>query len=340
MSSPQAEPIDVVVTWVDGNNREWLERRAAALGQVPPASAADENEQRYRDWGLFQFWFRALETNCPWVNKVFLVTAGHVPAWLDLDHPKLVVVDQDSIVPEAHQPTFNSQAVEANFHRIPELSERFIYFNDDFYVGAPLSPEFFFPGGLPYGVGIFDAMSMNDAHAHAMLNASALLNKHFDKRTVLRKNLSKWFTLRYGAEIYRNIALFPWKQLLPVIDPHLPTPILKSSMVEAFAAAKSELADTSASAFRAYENIAPIYLVNMWQLLTGKFEPRNRHKIGRYLGLGIDPVDEIVQVIEDASIPLFCLNDVAVENTEELARATYAAFTRRFPARSSFERAD
>ena len=38
---------------------------------------------------------------------------------------------------------FSSPAIEANLHRIPGLSKKFIYFNDDVFLGAPTKPEDF-----------------------------------------------------------------------------------------------------------------------------------------------------------------------------------------------------
>lgn len=336
--SSSGEKIDFVVTWVDGNDLEWLRARAEAQGKMFQPEPEDESEQRYRDWGLLKFWFRAVEAYCPWVNRVYLVTAGSVPAWLNLDSEKLVVVDQNDLLPAEHLPTFNSQAVEANFDRIPGLSEKFVYFNDDFFVCRPLEPEFFFPGGLPYGVAVFDAMSMSDGHAHAMLNVASAMNAHFDKKTVMRKNLSGWFSPRYGGELYRNAALFPWKRILPLIDPHLPTPILKSSMVEAFAAESQAIAATSRSPFRAHENIAPMYLVSMWQILKGRFTPRGRSSLGKYFGLGIDNELEILAAVEDPGLSLLCLNDVAGPRPDSLARDLSLAFERKHPCASSFEK--
>jgi len=48
-------------------------------------------------------------------------------------------------------PTFNSNAIEAHLHRIPDLSRRFLYFNDDVFLGRPVSMEdFVTPSGGQY----------------------------------------------------------------------------------------------------------------------------------------------------------------------------------------------
>ena len=54
------------------------------------------------------------------------------------------MVNHDEIFADAsHLPSFSSPAIESNLHRIPGLSRRFIYFNDDVMLGAPTYPEDF-----------------------------------------------------------------------------------------------------------------------------------------------------------------------------------------------------
>ncbi|MBQ6357217.1 MAG: capsule biosynthesis protein CapK, partial [Solobacterium sp.] len=40
-------------------------------------------DNRFKDWGLFKYWFRGVEKFAPWVNKIYFITWGHVPTWLD-----------------------------------------------------------------------------------------------------------------------------------------------------------------------------------------------------------------------------------------------------------------
>ena len=43
-------------------------------------------------------------------------------------------MDHREIIEQEYLPTFNSHVIEANLHKIPNLSEHFIYFNDDVFV--------------------------------------------------------------------------------------------------------------------------------------------------------------------------------------------------------------
>ena len=45
---------------------------------------------------------------------------------------------------KSHLPTFSSNALEGHLHRIPGLSEQFLFLNDDFIFGAPVSFDDFY----------------------------------------------------------------------------------------------------------------------------------------------------------------------------------------------------
>lgn len=97
-----AEKIDFVITWVDGSDPAWLAQRA----QYCPADQNNgSTDNRYRDWGWLPYWFRGVEQYAPWVNRVFFVTNGQCPAWLNLDHPKLRFVRHSDYIPAEYLPT-------------------------------------------------------------------------------------------------------------------------------------------------------------------------------------------------------------------------------------------
>ncbi len=125
-------PLDAVYLWTDG-------------------SAAGLSGRRFRDNGELRYSLRSLERFAPWVRTVHVVTDGHLPGWLDRKAPGLSLVSHEEIFPAGGRgrlPCCNSLAIEACLHRVPGLSRRFVYFNDDFFLGAPVSPsDFFTPEG-------------------------------------------------------------------------------------------------------------------------------------------------------------------------------------------------
>lgn len=331
------ERVDFVVSWINGADREWRAAKDEAA-QRPKNLAADANsDARFRDWGLLKYWFRAVEEFCPWVGTIFLVTPTAPPVWLNISNPRLKVITDEDIVPEAHRPSFSSHAVEANLDRIPGLSERFVYFNDDMFVGKPLGPEFFFPGGLPFGVAVPHALWSGDSHAHALLNTSEQINRSFDKRDVLRQNWRKYLSTKYGADLYRCLVLLPERSILPFLDPHLPVPLLRSNLVDAFASCASSIERASESTFRSSDDVAPINLAASWALAKGEFSPVRRSSLGRFITLGRDPESEIRDVIASRKLALYCLNDGVADTDEELHMRVLAEFEKKHPRPSSFE---
>ena len=139
------DKIDFVVTWLDSNDPSWQKEYDFYKND----GKGDKSKARFRDLNFFQYWFRSVEKYAPWVNKVFLITNGKFPDWINKDNPKLVLVKHEDYMPKFFLPTFNSCAIELHMHRIKGLSENFVYFNDDILLNAPVKPDYYFKNGLP-----------------------------------------------------------------------------------------------------------------------------------------------------------------------------------------------
>ena len=109
-------PIDFVLPWVDGNDKEWIKKK----NQFREINTTGSDENRYRDWGLLKYWFRSSEINAPWVNKIFLITDNQIPSFLNTDNPKLKLVFHKDYIPSQYLHTFNSSSIEMNVHRITD----------------------------------------------------------------------------------------------------------------------------------------------------------------------------------------------------------------------------
>ncbi|CAH1118559.1 unnamed protein product [Phaedon cochleariae] len=140
------EEIDVVYTWVNGSDPLFLTNLRNYLRGKN--ESCDISKQRYDDKYELKFSLRSLEIFAPWVNHVYIVTNGQIPSWLNLDYEKMTIITHEDIFRDSFNlPTFSSPAIESNLHRIPGLSKRFIYFNDDMFLGSPLYPEDFYSPG-------------------------------------------------------------------------------------------------------------------------------------------------------------------------------------------------
>jgi hypothetical protein len=136
-------PIDVVYTWVDGSDPAWLSRRASSSGDSYHQEST--SAARFLNRNELRFSLRSLHSNAPWVRNVFIITDDQQPSWLIDDHPQVRVVSHHEIFRDASTlPTYNSHAIESQLHHIDGLSEHFIYFNDDMFIGRPIAPQTFF----------------------------------------------------------------------------------------------------------------------------------------------------------------------------------------------------
>lgn len=159
--STEAFPIDAVVTWVDGDDPRHQARRARYLGlggQTAQAASAASAATRFRSVGEIDHCLASLIRFAPFLRRIHIVTDQQTPPLLadparmhGLPRDKLRVVDHQEIFAglDAELPTFNSLSIESVLHRIPGLAEHFVYLNDDFMLLRPLSPQDWFPDGLP-----------------------------------------------------------------------------------------------------------------------------------------------------------------------------------------------
>lgn len=141
-------PIDIVYTWVDGDDPEHRERLLRYLPEGDRRLRNVAGAERYVSRNELLYSLRSVAAYAPWVNRIYIVTDGQRPTWL-AEHPKVTIVAHDRILDAAHLPTFNSHAIESALHKIPGLREHYVYFNDDVMLLRPLAAsEVFTAGGV------------------------------------------------------------------------------------------------------------------------------------------------------------------------------------------------
>ena len=135
--------IDFVIMWVDGSDKEWLEEKNKySPKKIDVTNAAN----RYRDMGMFKYWFRGVEKFAPWVNKIHFVTWGHVPKWLDTENSKINIVKHQEFIPNEFLPTFNSNVIQFYLNNIDGITDKFVMFDDDQFLLNKVSINDFFIG--------------------------------------------------------------------------------------------------------------------------------------------------------------------------------------------------
>jgi len=328
-------PIDFVLTWVDGNDPRWRKVKDQYISQSTEES---NKEVRFRDWDNLQFWFRGVEKYTPWLNKIHFVTWGHLPSWLNTHHPKINIVNHRDYIPEQYLPTFNSHTIELNLHRIKGIAEQFVYFNDDTFVNQPMQPSDFFYNGLPCDTFALDCIFFGkDSAGSYNGNDMTVINSHIDKKQALKQNLRKWFQLRYGYRLlYRTTALAPWHWFPGFYYQHLPNSFLKTTFDELWGIETDVLDATCQCKFRSPLNVNQ-WLMKYWQLATGKFSPRSP-RIGRCYHVKDTNFEQLLQSITTGEERLLCINDTAeTTNFEDKKQRVIDAFKTKLPYKSTYE---
>lgn len=140
--------IDYVVPMVFPEDKQWQAGLRQVYGQTYKADSATMNV-RFRSWGTEHLLIRCVKKHMPWVRNIIILLAqeSQRQPWMDTEGVR--VVYHREFMPARHLPTFNSRAMEMFLHRIPGLSERFLYGNDDMFPLSPLKETDFFVGSLP-----------------------------------------------------------------------------------------------------------------------------------------------------------------------------------------------
>lgn len=136
---------DLVVPYVDSSDSKWQEDYNKHNPIIGKEIESVNGKNRFRGQGdFFRFFFRCVEKNMSWIKKIHLIVSNEsqIPNWLDRDNVNIVY--HKDFIPLEYLPTFNSCTIEMFLWNIPELSEKFIYANDDFFSLTPLSITDFF----------------------------------------------------------------------------------------------------------------------------------------------------------------------------------------------------
>lgn len=336
------DKIDIVIRWVDDKDTDWQKEKEKykRLDQGLPLNENelfDASDIRYRDWDLLKYWFRGIEKYAPWVNKVFFVSCGQIPEWLNKDHPKIRIVHHRDFIPEEWLPTFSSRTIDLNLFRIPDLSEQFVLFDDDMFVIKETHATDFFVNGLPCDSMVFNALSASyeDVISINLFNNMAVINKHFMKSAFSKsERIKMWFPLKYHKFLYKNIVLSPWTYYSGFQDFHIPEGLLKQAYREIWDKESKLLSETCSHKFRKSQDVTQ-WLIRYWQLASKRFVPRST-KVGSYYELS-DNNSQVIDSIIKQKKKLLCINEGYVSDFEGERNKLQSAFSCIFPDKSTFE---
>jgi len=181
--------VDVVYTWVNHLDPEWQQFKADASSKYrdirDDLHSSVFDDARFHNRNEIFYSILSLQKYAPWVNRIFIVTNCSLPDWVEADSRIIRVDHREIFTSQDGLPTFNAFAIEACLHRVPGLSEHFIYFNDDVFLLKPVQKKDFFPEQNK--VSVFPSRhAIPTAHApnlrpveYSMVNVRNLLMRDF-----------------------------------------------------------------------------------------------------------------------------------------------------------------
>ena len=222
--------IDLVVPYVDSNDPVWIKLFNQYNPDKNKEIEAINAKNRFRGQGdFFRFFFRGIESNLSWIRNIYLIVQNktQIPHWLDTS--KVKIITHADFIPKEFLPTFNSCTIELFLWNIPDLSQNFIYANDDVFILNKLNPSDFIENG-----------KIKETFKHNRLDG--MFGKHCDNvNKLIFGNLDNFIRPTHGLRFY-----------------------LKSELIKCYNAYKLEL-NKSITKFRAPNNFN-CFVYNLWQV--------------------------------------------------------------------------
>lgn len=181
LSPPQ--PIDVVFTWVNASDPVWQAMIEPFLGEQKI------DLDRYGQADELRYALRSVELYAPWVRRIYVFTNCRKPDWF-VESDRHIWIDHGEIIDEQYLPLFSSHAIETFLHRIPNLSDNFIYMNDDVMLFDVVEPSdfvdytgrtvsFFEPYGMVYFYSSHPEPNKLEEWQHAAVNGARVIHRDF-----------------------------------------------------------------------------------------------------------------------------------------------------------------
>ena len=123
--------LDIVYTYVNNTDKKWFNK-------ISKYTEKELDHARYNFFGEIYFSLLSVQKFFKWVHNIYIIHDNqpfHLN-FLDIEFRKKVkFIDHKQIIPHKYLPLFNSEVIECFIWNIRNLSEYFIYLNDDIFFG-------------------------------------------------------------------------------------------------------------------------------------------------------------------------------------------------------------
>lgn len=304
-------PIDIVFTWVSDSDPNWLKKKSAYLGEdLKPQST------RFVDYEQLRYSLRSVASYAKFIRRIFIVTDNQVPYWLDAKHEKITIVNHEDIFEDKSSlPVFNSVAIESWIHKIKGLSDNFIYANDDYFFGSPVTKKHFIHSN---GVARLFVEPVPNAYGEVFEDSEPT-------------NQLSLFTARCFYEKFNR-----WPSFWPLHAPMIKNIHVINDMVDQF----SDLVNkTSHSRFRETGTISPLYLMaSYYSYIEGYsiISPIRYEYVSSDDPSLDDKLSDLLTKIRSGKCDVFCLNDHRTVTEVQISKVVHFMKTA-FPIAAEWE---
>lgn len=341
------ERIDFVLPWVDATDPEWQACKARYSEEIPLPRESDHGIVRYREIGTLRYVLRGIERFCPWFGRIHLITQGHLPDWLDTDHPRIKIVTHDELYEDPrHLPTFNSSSIEMNLPNLHGVSERFVYLNDDSLIIRPLRPDRFFRGELPVDFlmhgwiprkHLYQILRDDSAWVKSLNNNVHLINQLFRPED-LEESLLFFPEYDLSGKTANWMLRFLWRRYYFFRHWHHPQPYRMETLRDVRRHFHPEMMHCSANRFRSDDDLTQ-YLYRYYHLAKGAFVP-GWYGDGYHANLREEKdLQGLERVLRGSRFNFVALYDNFEAKSEtKMQEGLLEILERHFPGKASFER--
>jgi len=343
------EKIDFVLPWVDATDATWQRKKRSYKDEIACYNENDHGELRYRDTQTLKYVLRSIEQNCPWYGKIIIITEGHRPSWIDSHHPNIRFVNHKELYfHQEHLPTFNSSSIEMNLPNLKNVSEKFIYLNDDFLIWNKLEQERFFVNDLPVDFLIHGWFPRNKLYqvlrddsmwVKSLNNIVHLINTRFSPKSLYKKSKEYLFhpTYKMEGKLSNFMLLYIWKKYFFFRHWHHPQPYRMDTLKEAYSLFESQMMRCSQNRFRSSNDLTQ-YLYRYYALAKGDFYPYY-YNDGFYLNItSYEALQEHLRDLKKQNPNFVAIYDnYSADSEEQIISLLESELEKKFPKKASFE---
>lgn len=298
--------IDVVITWVDGADVQLQQKRQQYLTDTTASDAASAT--RFASNDEIYFAIASVLKYMPECGHIYVVTDQQKPEFLSqfaeeniCATDKIQVIDHQEIFKgyTEYLPTFNSLSIEAMLWNIPNLSDEFIYLNDDVFFNAPVSP--------------LDCFIDDQVMVYGHWKKTALIKTKYKFRKWLNQLTNKKLQPRFTTAQMLSADLLGLDQYYALDHrPHfVKTDLLKNYFQKNVAVLKAQLEHK----FRHIDQFLPTALANHLAIQQNKAILKSDIPVA-YIKPNGD-VEAFIQALEDHTIQYGCIQSLDMMEDEK-----------------------